>query len=77
MIGRIKKLLDSTSAPSAVSAAQADWATAFHLVDPTSAILKFIKIGRRPALIPILVSYLTDRKMKVKYKNKTSNQSDL
>ena len=46
---------------------------AFDRHDPTLAILKFIKLGVRPALIPLLVSYLTDRKMKVKFNGEVSD----
>ena len=44
-----------------------DWSAAFDRQDPTIAIQKFIKLGVRPSLIPLLASYLTDRKMKVKF----------
>ena len=37
------------------------------------AIKKFIKLGVRPSLIPLLASYLTDRKMKVKFNNEVSD----
>ena len=43
-----------------------DWAAAFDHQDPTLAIKRFIEIGVRPALIPILSSYLSERQMKVK-----------
>ena len=49
-----------------------DWASAFDRQDPTLAIKKFIKLGFRPSLIPLLASYLTDRKMKVKFNNEMS-----
>ena len=50
-----------------------DWAAAFDRQDPTLAIVKFIKLGVRPSLIPLLASYLTDRKMKVKFNNEMSD----
>ena len=37
-----------------------DWASAFN---------KFLKMGVRPELVPILASYLTDRQMQVKHNN--------
>ena len=57
---------------SAVIAAFVDWKNAFDRQDPTLAIIKFIKLGVRPSLIPLLASYLTDRKMKVKFNNEMS-----
>ena len=49
-----------------------DWASAFDRQDPTIAIQKFIKLGVRPSLIPLLASYLTDRKMRVKFNGELS-----
>ena len=66
-IDRILKLLDSHPDKSAVIATSLDWAAAFDRQDPTLAIIKFIKLGVRAALIPLLISYLTDRKMQVKF----------
>ena len=34
--------------------------------------MKFIKLGVRPSLIPLLVSYLTDRRMQVKFNGELS-----
>ena len=73
MIDRIVQLLDSTDT-AAVIAAMVDWAAAFDRQDPTLAIKKFIELGVRPALIPILISYLSDRKMTVKFNGATSER---
>ena len=62
-IDRILKLLDAHPDKSVVIAALLDWSAAFDRQDPTIAILKFIQLGIRPALIPLLISYLSDRKM--------------
>ena len=56
-----------------VIATSLDWAGAFDRQDPTLAIKKFINMGVRSSLIPILASYLTDRKMRVKFKNELSD----
>jgi hypothetical protein len=48
------------------------WSAAFDRQDPTLAVMKFIKLGARPSLIPLLASYLTDRKMKVKFNGEMS-----
>ena len=50
-----------------------DWAAAFDRQDPTLAINKFIKLGVRPSLIPLLASYLTDRQMAVKFNGELSD----
>ena len=70
-------MLDSTTAPSAVIAAQADWANAIDRIDPTKAIVKFQKLGLRSSLIPIIISYLSDRSMEVKFKGKLSSPRQL
>ena len=71
-LDRILKLLDENRNKSAVMAISLDWAAAFDRQDPTIAIQKFIKLGIRPSLIPLLVSYLTDRKMRVKFNGEIS-----
>ena len=67
-VDRVLKLLDSTTAQSAVIAAAADFVSAFDKTDPTLTASKFISIGIRPSIIPILISYMTNRKMIVKFK---------
>ena len=72
-IDRILSLLDEHQDKSAVIATSLDWAAAFDRQDPTLAIQKFIKLGVRASLIPLLTSYLTDRKMQVKFNGETSD----
>ena len=69
---RILQLLDTHQDKSAVIATSLDWSSAFDRQDPTLAIIKFIKLGVRASLIPLLVSYLTDRKMRVKFNGEVS-----
>ena len=71
-LDRILYLLDRNPDKSAVLAMCFDWASAFDRQDPTLAIQKFIQMGVRPSLVPLLASYLTDRKMTVKLKNEMS-----
>ena len=71
-LDRILKLLDMFPDKSVVIATSLDWAAAFDRQDPTIAILKFIQLGVRPSLIPLLISYLTDRKMQVKFNGEIS-----
>ena len=72
LLDRILKLLDKNPDKSAVIAASLDWASAFDKQDPTIAIKKFLDLGVRPSLIPLLISYLSDRQMKVKFNGEES-----
>ena len=74
---KVLKLLDENKNQSAVIASLIDWSSAFDRQDSTIAIRKFLDLGVRPELVPILASYLTDRKMQVKLKNKYSEVHDL
>ena len=72
LIDRVLKLLDRHHDRSAVIMTCLDWSAAFDRQDPTLAIKKFIKLGVRPSLIPLLASYLTNRKMQVKFNGELS-----
>ena len=63
LLDRILQLLDSHPDKSAVIMA---------MQNPTLAVKKFIQLGIRPSLIPLLTSYLTDRQMKVKFNGEMS-----
>ena len=76
-IDRILKLLDSTRQKSAVISAAADWASAFDRIDPTSLAIRLISIGIRESIIPILISYISDRQMIVRFKNGQSDPKNL
>ena len=73
LVNRILTLLDNNTDPIVVIAAMVDRASAFDRKDPTLGIQKFLKMGVRPAIIPVLISYLTDRKMRVKFNNVLSD----
>ena len=73
LVDRVLFLLDRFPDKSAVIAASVDWSAAFDHQDPTLAIKRFIEIGVRPCIIPILISYLSGRKMKVKFNNEESD----
>ena len=77
LLDRILKLLDQNPDRSAVIATYLDWASAFDRQDPTIAIRKFIQLGVRPSLIPLLISYLSGRTMKVKFNGEESDLLDL
>ena len=76
-VDKVLKLLDTTESYTAVVAAMVDWRSAFDRQDPTLAIKKFLKLGLSPSLVQILVSYLQNRKMTVKFNEKTSETYDL
>ena len=77
LVNRILTLLDNNTKPTVVVAAMVDWTAAFDRQDPTLAIEKFLKMGVRPSLIPVLISYLTNRKMRVKFNGKISEEHNL
>ena len=67
LLDQVLAMLDESDGHAAVIAALIDWSSAFDRQDPTLAIHKFYQMGVRASLIPILVSYLQDRKMTVKF----------
>ena len=60
IVDRPFHLLDTYPDRSVVIATSLDWSEAFDRQDPTLAIKKFIQLGVRPSLIPLIISYLTD-----------------
>ena len=77
LVNRILTLLDNNTDPTAVIAAMVDWSNAFDRQDPTQAIQKFLKMGVRPSLIPVLISYLTERMMTVIFNGEASDVHQL
>ena len=75
-VDRILHLLDSSDR-CAVIVSCADWRNAFDRQDPTKTISKFIRIGVRSSLVPILSDYLRNRRMKVKMNGIESEIKDL
>lgn len=54
-----------------------DWSNAFDRQDPTLGIQKFLQMGVRKSLIPVLISYLTERKMTVRFNGELSEVHQL
>ena len=79
MIDRILTILDTNNHKEkyAVIAQLVDWSQAFDPQCPKLGIESFLKNGVRKSLIPILISYFQNRKMKVKWHNKLSTVRDL
>ena len=59
LMDKLLNLLDKNTDHSAVIASLVDWSSAFDRQDATLAIQKFIQMGIRPSVVPILASYLT------------------
>jgi hypothetical protein len=82
LINMIDKILSDTDKNSkgeinAVIATLYDWKEAFPRQDPKLGIEAFIKCGVRSSLIPLLINYLQDRTMKVKWNGVTSSERRL
>ena len=75
MIDRILSCLDknNTNEAYAVITHLIDWSQAFDRQCPKLGIDSFIENGVRKSLIPVLINYFQDRKMKVKWHGKYSS----
>ena len=69
---RVLSLLDKPGMR-AVLMASVDWASAFSRTDPTKTITKFIKMGLRPSIVSILIEFLENRQMSVKWNGQESS----
>ena len=72
MIDRVLSLLDKPGMR-AVIKAPVDWASAFSRTDPTKTISKYIAMGLRPSLVNVLIDFLEDRHMSVKFNSEESS----
>ena len=77
LLDRVLAMLDESDGHAAVIAALIDWSSPFDCQDPTIEIQKFYTMGVRSSLIPVLVSYLQDRKMTVKFGGTNSSTHNL
>ena len=77
LMDKLLDLLDKNNNYSAVIASLVDWASAFDRQDPKLGIEKFIKMGVRASVIPVLASYLTNREMQVRYNDTFSSTHKL
>ena len=66
MMDRVLKMLDKPGI-SAVIMGSLDWSSAFERQDATITIIKMIRMGVRSSIIPIIMEFLEDRKMCVKF----------
>ena len=82
LIKMIDKILTDTDRRSkgevnAVLATLVDWKEAFPRQCPKLGVEPFIRCGVRGSLIPLLINYLQDRTMKVKWNGLTSSEREL
>ena len=79
MVDRILTVLDTNnqSEAYAVIIQLIDWSQAFDRQCPKQGIQSFIKNGVRKSIIPVLISYFQNRKMKVKWKKNLSTSRNL
>ena len=78
----INKILSDTDNNSqgevnAVLATLYDWKEAFPRQCPKLGVEAFMKCGVRPSLIPLIINYLQDRTMRVKWHGKISSERKL
>ena len=79
MIDKILQAVDSNSKSEsfAVLATMVDWKQAFPRQCPKLGVESFLKCGVRPSLIPLIISYFQDRRMKVKWHGEVSKTKNL
>ena len=70
MVDRILKLLNTKEGRALVVRSQYDWSGAFDRQDPTKTVSKFISMGIRSSLIPVLIDFLSGRSMRLKFNGK-------
>ena len=76
MLDRVLSLLNKPGMR-AVIKASVDWASAFSRTDPTKTISKFIAMGLRSSIVNVLIDFLEDRHMSVKYNSEESSLYNL
>ena len=76
MVDRVLQLLDKPGM-SAVVATAVDWMGLFDRLYPTITIIKLVSLGVRPSLVPIIIEFMTDRRMTVRYNTASSKWHSL
>ena len=79
MLHRIYTAVDRNSQKEAISVvlSMVDWSQAFDRQSHQLGIQAFIRNGVRPSLIPVLISFFQNRRMRVKWNGQTSSAHDL
>jgi hypothetical protein len=73
LMDRVLSLLDKNPSRSAVLKTGADWDSAFDRGDPTTTIIKFLRMDLRPSIVPLLQDFLTGRTCSVRYNSAESS----
>ena len=76
MVDRVLQLLDKPGM-SAVVATAVGWMGVFDRLYPTITIIKLVSLGVRPSLVPIIIEFLMDRRMTVRYNTASSKWHSL
>ena len=77
LMDRVLYLLDNNNTIAAVIKAGVDWSSAFERGDPTETAQQIIKSGLRPSIVKLLTSYMTSRKISVKFNGQESSLINL
>ena len=72
LLDRVLSLLDKPGMR-AVLQASVDWASAFSRTDPTKTVTKMINMGVRPSIVSVLIEFLENRQMSVKFNGQESS----
>jgi hypothetical protein len=77
LMDRVQSLLDNNNTRSAVLMASADWRQAFDRGDPTKTTNKIIALGLRSSIVPLIIDFMSGRKMSARFGNSESEVLDL
>ena len=72
MVDRVLGLLDKPGMK-AVIAASVDWASAFSRTNPTKTVSRFVAMGLRSSLVSVIIEFLEEREMTVKFNQEESS----
>ena len=72
LLDRVLGMLDKPGMK-AVIQASVDWSSAFLRTDPTKTVTKMINMGIRPSIVNILIEFLENRQMSVKFNGQESS----
>ena len=77
LMDRVQSLLDNNNTRSAVLMASADWRQAFDRGDPSKTTSKIIALGLRSSIVPLIIDFMSGRKMSAKFRDSESEVLDL
>ena len=77
MIDHILTTVDKSESKNAIICHLVDWNQAFDRQCPKLGVKSFIENGVRDSLIPLMISYFQNRRMKVKWNGCNSNEQNM